>query len=140
MVQIQAFLAANPATRICKTLGVCPPSLSAMADPARDSGERLTTTVEALHRHHEEFRVNELERARRSLAAGMPEERVLEELARRLTNKFLHAPMQALSQAAASERERLTPLLLRVFRPQTDQVSGRDNRDQRTVSKSAVKT
>src|SRR5215472_16672358 len=111
-----------------------------MLGQAHHDDDRLTTTVEALQRHHEHFRVNELERARRSLAAGMPEERVLEELARRLTNKFLHAPMQALSQAAAPERERLTPLLLRVFRPQTDQVTGRDNRDQGTVSTSAVKT
>ena len=96
-----------------------------MADLAGNSGEQLSTTVEALQRHHEEFRVNELERARRSLAAGMPEEKVLEELARRLTNKFLHAPMQALSRAAAPERARLTPLLLRVYRPQANQDSGR---------------
>ena len=84
-----------------------------MADLAGNSGEQLSTTVEALQRHHEEFRVNELERARRSLAAGMPEDKVLEELARRLTNKFMHAPMLALNHATAAER----PLLQQIYCP-----------------------
>jgi len=79
--------------------------------------ERLTTTVQALQRHHERLRVDELERARRSLVAGMPEEKVLEELARRLTNKFLHGPMQALNQATAAESARLTLLLQQIYRP-----------------------
>jgi len=84
-----------------------------MAGPAHHADERLTTTVEALQRHHEHFRVNELERARRSLAAGMPEDKVLEELARRLTNKFMHAPMLALNHATAAER----PLLQQIYCP-----------------------
>jgi glutamyl-tRNA reductase len=83
----------------------------------RNADERLTTTVEALQRHHERFRVDELERARRSLAGGMPEEKVLEELARRLTNKFLHGPMQALNHATAAERPRLTLLLQHIYHP-----------------------
>jgi len=84
-----------------------------MAGPAHHADERLTTAVEALQRHHEHFRVSELERARRSLAAGMPEDKVLEELARRLTNKFLHAPMQALNHSTAAER----PLLRQIYCP-----------------------
>jgi glutamyl-tRNA reductase len=83
----------------------------------RGADERLTTTVQALQRHHERFRVDELERARRSLAGGMPEEKVLEELARRLTNKFLHGPMHALNQATADESARLTLLLQHIYRP-----------------------
>jgi len=74
-------------------------------------------TVEALQRHHERFRVDELERAHRSLAGGQPEEKVLEELARRLTNKFLHGPLQALNQATADESARLTLLLQHIYRP-----------------------
>ena len=84
-----------------------------MLGQAHHDDDRLTTTVEALQRHHEHFRVNELERARRSLAAGMPEDKVLEELARRLTNKFLHAPMQALNHSTAAER----PLLRQIYCP-----------------------
>lgn len=78
--------------------------------------ERLTTTVVALRRRHEQVRTDELERARRSLAAGMREEKVLEELARRLTNKVLHGPMSALSMATSAERARLELLLQRIYR------------------------
>ncbi|HKE38362.1 MAG TPA: hypothetical protein VKG21_00865 [Casimicrobiaceae bacterium] len=81
----------------------------------RNADEQLTTTVEAVQRHHDRFRLSELERARRSLAAGIPEEKVLEELARRLTNKFLHGPMQALNQGTATERARLTLLLQQIY-------------------------
>jgi len=88
-----------------------------MAELAHDANERLTTTVEALQRHHEQFRVSELERARRALAGGMAEEKVLEEMARRLTNKLLHGPMQALNQASAAERARLTLLLEQIYCP-----------------------
>jgi glutamyl-tRNA reductase len=88
-----------------------------MAGLAHDTDERLMTTVEALHRHHEQLQVSELERARQSLASGMPEEQVLEELARRLTNKVLHGPMQALNQATAAERAGLTLLMEQVYLP-----------------------
>ena len=37
----------------------------------------------------------------------MPPEQVLEQLARGLTNKFLHAPTQALNQAGEVERAEL---------------------------------
>ena len=80
--------------------------------------ERLTTIIRALERHHERFRMMELERARRSLARGVPA-KVLEELARRLTNKFLHVPLHvplhALNHATAPERARLPPLLLQIY-------------------------
>ena len=85
--------------------------------PRRVDARRATVaTITALERHHEQFRQSEVERARRSLAAGAPEEQVLEELARRLTSKFLHAPTQALREAGATERTRLVGLLSHIYR------------------------
>jgi glutamyl-tRNA reductase len=52
-------------------------------------------TITALQGHHDQLRVAELEHARRLLAGGAPAEEVLEQLARGLTNKFLHAPTEA---------------------------------------------
>jgi glutamyl-tRNA reductase len=72
-------------------------------------------TITALERHHEEFRESEVERARRSLAGGTPEGRVLEEFARRLTNKFLHAPTQALRDADTTERATLVAFLSHIY-------------------------
>jgi len=84
--------------------------------PDRVSSRRATVeTIAALHRHHEEFRASEVVRARRMLAGGMPEEQVLKELANRLTNKFLHAPTQALRQAGSAERAQLALLLSHIY-------------------------
>jgi glutamyl-tRNA reductase len=57
----------------------------------------------------------ELERARRLLANGAPVEHVLDQLARRLTNKFLHRPTQALNQAGEPERTELLSVLHRIY-------------------------
>jgi hypothetical protein len=84
--------------------------------PNRVHARRATVaTITALERHHEEFRESEVERARRLLAGGTPEEQVLEELARRLTNKFLHAPTQALRDADTAERARLVAFLSHIY-------------------------
>jgi glutamyl-tRNA reductase len=61
------------------------------------------------------LRAAELERARRLLANGLPADQVLEQLARGLTNKFLHAPTQALNQAGEAERAELLALYQRVY-------------------------
>ena len=45
----------------------------------------------------------------------MPPEQVLEMLARGLTNKFLHAPTQALNQASDGERAQLVALFERMY-------------------------
>jgi glutamyl-tRNA reductase len=82
----------------------------------RVSARRATVaTITALERHHEELRDSEIVRARRSLAGGTSEEQVLEELARRLTNKFLHAPTQALREADTVERARLVAMLTHIY-------------------------
>jgi hypothetical protein len=80
-----------------------------------NAGRATVATITALERHHEEFRESEVERARRLLAGGAPEEEVLKELARRLTNKFLHAPTQALRDADTAERPRLVAFLSHIY-------------------------
>jgi glutamyl-tRNA reductase len=78
-------------------------------------GRNIVPVIAALHGHHDRLRASEVERARRLLAAGTPAEQVLEQLARGLTNKFLHAPTQALNQAGEAERAELLALLHRVY-------------------------
>jgi glutamyl-tRNA reductase len=78
-------------------------------------GRNVVPTITALHGHHDQLRAAELERARRLLAGGVPVEQVLDQLARGLTNKFLHAPTQALNQAGEAERAELLALLHRVY-------------------------
>jgi glutamyl-tRNA reductase len=78
-------------------------------------GRNVVPTIAALHGHHDQLRAVELDRARRLLAGGAPVEQVLDQLARGLTNKFLHAPTQALSQAGEAERAELLALLHRVY-------------------------
>ena len=78
-------------------------------------GRAVVPTITALHGHHDALRAAELERARRLLANGTPPEQVLEQLARGLTNKFLHEPTQALNQAGEAERAELLALFQRVY-------------------------
>ena len=62
------------------------------------------------------MRAAELERARKLLANGTPPAEVLELLARGLTNKFLHAPTQALNQANDAERAELVAMFEKIYR------------------------
>ncbi|TMH07753.1 MAG: glutamyl-tRNA reductase [Betaproteobacteria bacterium] len=78
-------------------------------------GRSVVPTIAALHSHHDQLRAIELERARRLLANGASAEHVLEQLARGLTNKFLHAPTRALNQAGEAERAELLALLHHVY-------------------------
>ena len=78
-------------------------------------GRTVVPTIAALQEHHDRLRATELDRARRLLAAGTAAEQVLEQLARGLTNKFLHAPMQALNNAGAAERAQLLSLLHHLY-------------------------
>ena len=61
------------------------------------------------------MRATELERARKLLAGGAAPDQVLEALARGLTNKFLHAPTQALNQAGDAERAELVAMFERIY-------------------------
>jgi len=75
----------------------------------------------------EEWRTHEIERARRQLARGDAPEAVLEKLSQALTNKFLHAPISALNDAAAApddERARQIDLVTRYFRAQNPPQGG----------------
>jgi len=78
-------------------------------------GRSVVPMIAALHGHHDQLRSAELERARRLLSGGMPPEQVLDQLARGLTNKFLHAPTQALNRAGEAERAELLAMLHRVY-------------------------
>jgi glutamyl-tRNA reductase len=78
-------------------------------------GRTVVPTIVALRSHHDQLRIAELTSARRLLAGGAPAEQVLEQLARGLTNKFLHAPTEALSQAGTAERGELLSLLHRIY-------------------------
>lgn len=67
----------------------------------RDAAER--------HRRHE------VEHAHKLLASGIAPDKVIEQLAQRLTNKFLHAPTQALNQAEGEARQQLNQATQRLF-------------------------
>ena len=79
-------------------------------------GRTVVPTITALHGHHDRLRAAELERARKSLANGAAPDQVLEALARGLTNKFLHAPTQALNQAGDAERAELVAMFEHIYR------------------------
>jgi len=84
-------------------------------------GRSVVPTIAALHGHHDQLRATELERARRLLSGGMPAEQVLDQFARGLTNKFLHAPTQALNQAGEAERAELLATLQRLYQLPDDE-------------------
>ena len=74
----------------------------------------LVPTIRALRDQAERMRRHELERAARMLAKGQDPATVLEQLSHSLTNKFLHAPTQALNHVDAIEREALVASLNRL--------------------------
>ena len=78
-------------------------------------GRTVVPTITALHGHHDQLRAAELERVRRLLASGTSPEQALELLARGLTNKFLHAPTQALNQAGDAERAELVAMFEKIY-------------------------
>ncbi|HEX4522055.1 MAG TPA: glutamyl-tRNA reductase [Casimicrobiaceae bacterium] len=78
-------------------------------------GRSVIPTLTALQGHHETLRAAELERARRLLAGGAAPDQVIEQLARGLTNKFLHAPAQALTRAGDAERAQLLAMLHHIY-------------------------
>ena len=79
-------------------------------------GRTVVPTITALRGHHEELRTAELERVRRLLASGTSPEQALELLARGLTNKFLHAPTQALNLAGDAERAELVAMFEKIYK------------------------
>lgn len=57
----------------------------------------------------------ELDKARKLLAKGVSPEEALERLARALTQKYMHAPMQALNRSQADEKAQLIGVLPKLF-------------------------
>jgi len=81
-------------------------------------GRDAVPVIQGLRTRADDLRSHELERARRRLAAGDDAEAVLEQLAHSLTNKFLHAPLSALHEAAGDDeaaRARLMATLARFY-------------------------
>ena len=75
----------------------------------------LVPTIRALRDQAERMRRHELDRAARMLAKGDDPAKVLELLSHSLTNKFLHAPTQALNSAQTGERDALVAALSRLY-------------------------
>ena len=73
-------------------------------------------TIRALRDHAERQRRQEMERALKQLARGEDPEKVMDYLSHALTNKLMHGPTQALSNAEQSEREELESWLRRLYR------------------------
>ncbi|MDR2189243.1 MAG: glutamyl-tRNA reductase [Azonexus sp.] len=83
---------------------------------ARDS----VPVIRSLRDAAERLRRHELEHALKLLARGEAPEKALEQLSQRLSNKFLHAPMQALNQAEGSDRNDLQRAASRLFHLSAD--------------------
>jgi len=83
------------------------------------AGRATVPLIRDIREHAEQLRLHEIDRARRQLARGDAPDAVLEKLSQALTNKFLHAPISALNDAAAApddERARQIELVARYYR------------------------
>ena len=75
----------------------------------------IVPTIRALRDHAERQRRHELERALKHLARGDDPEKVMDYLSHALTNKLMHGPTHALSNADQNERESLEAWLRRLY-------------------------
>ena len=71
--------------------------------------------LRVLQDYHDQLRLVKLKRAHRLPAGGASAEQVLEQLARKLTSKFLHAPTEALHHARSSQRSKLLSLRHHIY-------------------------
>jgi len=78
------------------------------------------TTIRACRERATGLQDELLARARTQLGAGKPAEQVLEQLARGLTNKLLHAPSTALRQAGADGESHIIEAARRLFAVEPD--------------------
>lgn len=72
-------------------------------------------TIKALRQSMDALRVQELEKSRKALESGSDPEQVLEQLARNLTNKFLHTPSTQLKQAGADGEQEIIRCVRTLF-------------------------
>lgn len=63
--------------------------------------------IQAFRDGAHQLRTQELMLARKRLQRGEPAEQVMEQMATRLTNKFLHGPLSAMNKAEHADREQL---------------------------------
>jgi len=71
--------------------------------------------IRDLRESSEQLRREELARAQRLLASGHDAAAVLDQLASRLTNKFMHRPLTRLHEASSAEREQLLTWVAHLF-------------------------
>ncbi len=74
--------------------------------------------IRALRGRADEVRREELDRAHRMLARGEEPAKVLDALSQSLVNKLMHAPTQALNEAAGTEQRALAEIVARLFKLQ----------------------
>jgi glutamyl-tRNA reductase len=79
------------------------------------SARDTVPVIRTLRDSAERMRRHEMEHAMKLLAKGENPEKVLEHLSHRLTNKFLHAPTQALNLVEEAERDELQSAAARLF-------------------------
>ena len=72
-------------------------------------------TVKAYRNKAEQMRDLELQKALRSLQAGVNPEQVLQQFARNLTNKLIHSPTAVLKEASASSRHHVIQVAQELF-------------------------
>jgi glutamyl-tRNA reductase len=75
-------------------------------------------TIKSFRQNTEALRDEELAKARRALQAGQNPEDVLVQLARGLTNKFMHAPTAHLRRASSEGRQDVIQLFCQAFQVQ----------------------
>ncbi|HYL88495.1 MAG TPA: glutamyl-tRNA reductase [Burkholderiales bacterium] len=72
--------------------------------------------IRALRGRADEARREELERALRMLARGEEPAKVMDALSQGLVNKLMHAPTQALNEAAGADQKALAEIVARLFK------------------------
>jgi glutamyl-tRNA reductase len=75
----------------------------------------IVPTIRDLKDSAERIRRNELIRAKKMLANGALLEDILESLSQGMMNKYLHAPLMTLHQAAATQQDELINLIRRIY-------------------------
>jgi glutamyl-tRNA reductase len=86
------------------------------------SARSSVPVIQQLRGKADQYRIAELDRAKRMLAKGDDPAKVIELLAHGLTNKFLHHPMAALNRTHGQEREALHDALEKLFPASADSI------------------
>ena len=84
-------------------------------------------TVKAFRRKAEKFRDSELQKALHLLETGGSAEQALQQLARNLTNKLIHAPTAVLKDASANGRSQVIQMAQELFGLSADDIEENDN-------------